>query len=187
MNERLKSLLDDLRDLHFYLRKQTYDTYKRINPFYEDLFEFKERGEFWAGHKDVTVYNSATISGDVNIGEKTWIGPFCSLDGSGGLTIGSNCSISLGVQLLTHDSVKWALSGGKVPYERAPTCIGDNCFIGTYAVIAKGVTLGDRCLVGAHAFVNKSFEKNSIIAGVPAKKIGTVVETSDGEVELRYD
>lgn len=187
MNERLKSLLQDLRDLHSHLRDHSYKEYKRINPFYEDLFEFKERGEFWTSHKNVTIYNSATVSGDVEIGEKTWIGPFCSLDGSGGLKIGSNCSISLGVQILTHDSVKWALSGGKDAYERAPTMIGNNCFIGTYAVITKGVTLDDRCLVGAHAFVNKSFAKNTIIAGVPAKKIGTVIEHADGRIELKYD
>lgn len=187
MNGHLKSLLQDLRDLHIHLRKQTYDQYKRINPFYEDLFEFKERGEFWTTHKDVTIYNSATVSGDVEIGEKTWVGPFCSLDGSGGLTIGKNCSISLGVQILTHDSVKWALSGGRDDYERAPTMIGNNCFIGTYAVIAKGVALGDRCLVGAHAFVNKSFESNTIIAGVPAKKIGIVIEHADGRIELKYN
>lgn len=187
MNERLKLLLQDLRDLHTYLRKETYDKYKRINPFYEDLFEFKERGEFWTTHKNVTIYNSATVSGDTKIGEKTWIGPSCTLDGSGGLIIGKNCSISLGVQILTHDSVKWALSGGKDSYERAATSIGDNCFIGTYAVIAKGVSLGDRCLVGAHAFVNKSFEDNSIIAGVPAQKIGTVIENADGSIKLKYD
>ena len=85
------------------------------------------------------------------------------------------------------DSVKWALSGGKAAYEHAPIKIGDNCFIGTYTVINKGVEIGDRCLVAAHSFVNKSFENNSIIAGVPAKRIGSVLVDAEGNVELKYD
>ena len=187
MKIHLKKLMQDLQELHIYLREKTYSKYKRINPFYEDLFEFRERGQFWSGKENVTIYNSATVSGDVEIGENTWIGPFCSLDGSGGLKIGKFCSISLGCQLLTHDSVQWALSGGKSTYKKAPTIIGNNCFVGTFSVICKGVSIGDHCLIGAHSFVNKNFPNNTIIAGIPAKKIGTVIVSDDGNVELNYE
>src|SRR3982750_1585315 len=67
-----------------------------------------------------SVYDSALVLGDVRVGERTWIGPQTVLDGSGGLTIGSTCSISAGVHIYTHDTVRWALSGGVAPYERAP-------------------------------------------------------------------
>lgn len=184
----LLNLYDGLHQLHSVLRVTTKSKYNRINPFVEDLFDWKERGVFWAeSDKNITIYNSTIINGNVKIGNNTWVGPFCSLDG--GLTsleIGEFCSISTGCQIVTHDSVKWALSGGKLPYEYAPTKIGNYCFIGSHAVITKGVTVGDHCLIGAGAVVVHDIPSYSIAAGVPAKIIGHVKILEDGKVELSY-
>jgi len=178
-------LLNIFRSLHKKYRDDTYNKYKRINPFIEDIFDWKERGKFWTKHDNVTVYNSTTIHGDVKIGKNTWIGPYCSLDGTAELVIGDNCSIALGCQILTHDSVKWALSGGKSKYESEKILIGNCCFLGSFSVITKGIKIGDHSLVGANAVVTKSFPPYSIIAGVPAKKIGKVIINS-GDVNLEY-
>jgi len=124
IDDELKKLWTSLIDLHQYFRSYTKKNYNRINPFYEDLFEWSERGAYWTqDNKGVTIYNSVTLIGDVKIGRNTWIGPFCLLDGGGGLEIGRFCSISEGCQLLSHDTVKWALSGGKMDYEYARTKI----------------------------------------------------------------
>lgn len=53
-----------------------------------------------------------------------------------------------------------------------PIIIGKNCFIGCNAIILKGTILEDGCVVGAGSVVSGIFEKNAIIAGNPAKKIG---------------
>ena len=141
LNERQRQLLDDLRAVHEHLRDGTREAYGRINPFTEDLIDWRERGRYWTGDdRDVTIYNSTTLAGDVQIGRGTWIGPFCSLDGTGGLEIGEGCDISAGVQLVTHDSVRRALSGGAAPIETAPIRIGDRCFVGSLAVVTRGVT-----------------------------------------------
>jgi len=180
LSPHLEALLRDLRELHIHLREETFSKYKRINPFYEDLFDWKERGSFWVNEeKDITIYNSTTVVGDVVIGDHTWIGPFVSLDGSGGIKIGEYCSISAGCHILTHDTVKWALSGGKEPYDYAPVHIGDCCFFGVHAVVTKGVTIGDHCLIAAGAVVTKDVPPFSIVGGVPAKKIGEVNLVSD--------
>lgn len=182
-----KKQWDSLKELHEALRDHTMSTYRRINPFYEDLFDWKERGRYWLGEdKEVTIYNSTSLVGDISIGRKTWIGPFCSLDGTGGLSIGEFCAISLGCQLLTHDTVRWALSGGKAAYEYAPIKIGDCCFLGVHAVVLKGVTIGNHCLVGAGAVVTKDVADYSIVAGVPARRIGTVHVLDDGQVKLEF-
>lgn len=188
LDERLAALWEDLRALHKHLRSETRGKYRRINPFYEDLFEWKERGAYWLGEdSNVTIYNSATIVGDVSIGKNSWIGPFCSLDGTGGLVIGESCSISLGCQILSHDTVKWSLSGGAAPYEYAPIKIGNCCFLGVYSVVLKSVTIGDHCLIGAGAVVTKDVPSHSIVAGVPARPIGKVLIHQKGQVELQFD
>ena len=182
-----RKLLLALNSLGNKLRERTQKKYNRINPFCEDIFPWKERGRFHTeGENDVTIYNSTTVSGNVTIGDHTWIGPFCSLDGGTvGLEIGSYCSVSAACHLLTHDTVRWALSKGKLKYEYAPTKIGDGCFIGVGSIVTKGITLGDSCLVGAGSVVTKSFPAQTILAGVPARKIGTVV-LGEGRVELVY-
>lgn len=186
LDNRLESLKIDLIELQKILRKNTFEQHSRINPFSEDLFDWKERGDFWCGEKrNVTIYNSTILIGDVEIGNDTWIGPYCSLDGGGGLKIGRNCSISVGCQILTHDTINWALSGGKSKYEYSPVKIGNCCFIGTHVVITKGVSIGDHCLVAAGAVVTKDFPSYSIIGGVPAKKIGNV-KIDNHKVSLEY-
>ncbi|WP_102795713.1 acyltransferase [Bowmanella denitrificans] len=165
----------------------TLKRYNRTNPPYEDVFDWREKGDFIFGKgKNITVYGSTSISGDVKVGPNTWIGPFVCLDGSGGLVIGANCSISTAVQVLTHDSVDWALSGGQAAYAKAPVNIGDNCFIGTGAVILKGVTIGEQSVVGANTVVNKSLPARSIAAGNPMKVIGEISVNENGVITKHF-
>lgn len=188
MSDHLDRLHADLLALNERLRGEALHRYGRLNPFAENLFDWKERGGAWTkGTRGVTIYDSATLIGDVEIGEETWVGPFTLLDGSGGLRVGHHCSIAVGCQLLSHDTVRWALSGGVAEPERSATSIGDCCFLGTLSVVVKGVSLGDHCLVGAGAVVTQDAPPNSILAGVPARRIGTVGVDGSGCVELSYE
>ncbi len=183
----LLKLWGQLNQLHIQLRDYTMHQYKRINPFCEDLFDWQEKGHYCSGKESVTIYDSATIVGDVKIGENTWIGPFCTIDGNrASVKIGSFCSISGFVQILTHDTVKWALSGGRLPYEYAPVEIGDCCFIGIQSIILKGVTIGNHCLVAANSVVIRDLPDYAIVAGNPARIIGRVT-ISESSVNLEYD
>lgn len=188
INEDLKKLWTSLLELHHWCRNYTKEKYNRINPFYEDLFDCSERGSYWTqDSKGITIYNSATVIGDVKIGEHSWIGPFCLLDGGGGLTIGRYVSISTGCQVLTHDTVKWSLSGGKMQSEYASTIIGDYCFLGSNAVVTKGVAIGKHCLIAAGSVVTEDVGDYIIVGGVPARAIGKVDLDSQGKVHLVYN
>lgn len=181
----LAALWRQLELLRSRLRDATWARYGRANPFAEDLFEWKEKGSFCGG-EDVTIYDSATVVGDVKIGDHTWVGPFCTLDGTGGLTIGAWCSIAAGAQIQTHDVARWALSGGRLAYDYAPVVIEDCCFVGAHAVVTSGVTIGPHSVVGAGAVVTHDVPAYAVAAGVPARVIGRVRIDGD-DVRIEFD
>jgi len=180
-----EDLLISLRSIYGRLRSEMRDKWQRDLPLNELLFDRWERASSLGFGEGTSVYHSSYIYGDVRIGNHTWVGPFTLLDGSGGLTIGDFCSISAGVQIYTHDTVKWALSGGKAEYERESVTIGNCCYIGSQTVIAKGVDIGQHSVVGACSFVNRSIPPFSIAVGTPTRIIGKV-ELKDNEVRLVY-
>ncbi|WP_420580228.1 acyltransferase [Reichenbachiella sp.] len=145
-------------------------SFDRVLPSNELINDRWEKAKYLNFGEGASIYDSSLVFGDVQVGKKTWIGPFTILDGSGGLIIGSNCSISAGVQIYSHDSVNWALTGD-AGYEYEKTIIEDNCYIGPNTIIAKGVTVCQGSVIGANSFVNTDVPKNSKFAGNPARRI----------------
>lgn len=163
------------------------DRFNRSLSFQDAMFDRWERAQRLGFGAGTSVYNSALIFGKVSIGENVWIGPYALLDGGEvGLHIGEWCAISSGVQIYTHSSVRRILSGGKLADTQAGTRIGRCCFLASQAIVDPGVELGDHCLVAANSFVNASFPSHSIVAGTPARRIGTVEVAAD-DVILHYD
>jgi acetyltransferase-like isoleucine patch superfamily enzyme len=160
-----------LKRFFIFRRKRIQKKFKRVLPLNEMLTDRIEKARFLRFGEGSSIYDSSLVIGDVLVGKNTWIGPFTILDGSGNLQIGSNCSISAGVQIYTHDSVKWAVSGGEEHYEYSETSIGNNCYIGPNTIISRGVILGDCCIVGANSFVNRSFPPFSKIVGNPSRLV----------------
>jgi acetyltransferase-like isoleucine patch superfamily enzyme len=133
-----------------------------------------------------SIYDNSYVYGDVKVGKETWIGPYTIIDGTGKLLIGNYCTISAGVHIYTHDNLKATLTGKTKKIERSHVEIGINVYVGPKSIIAKGVKIGNNCVVAAGSFVNKSFEDNSIIGGIPAKKIG-YVNFENNDVNLNYN
>jgi acetyltransferase-like isoleucine patch superfamily enzyme len=158
----------------------------RSLPFGDALFDRWERARRLGFGDGASIYDSALVFGAVRVGEQSWIGPCALLDGSGGgIEIGSYCSISAGVQVYTHDTVMWALSGGRAERRTAPTRIGDRCHVGAQAIVAAGVELGTQCVVAANSFVNRSFPDGTIVGGTPAVELGRVRADGD-DIVLDY-
>ena len=108
--------------------------------------------------------------GKFTLGDNSIINQKCRLDNRGILTIGNNVSISAEVCILTadHDIQSPDFRG----YEQ-PVIIEDYVFVGTRAMILPGVILGKGAVVAAGAVVTRSVEPYTIVAGVPARPIGT--------------
>lgn len=152
--------------------EDTASKWNRHLPFGDYVLDRWERAQLMGFGEGTSIYDSALVLGDVKVGRNVWIGPFTVLDGSGGLEIGDFCSISAGVQIYSHDSVQWAVSGGKAPYEYNRVRIGSRCYIGPTTIVAKGVTIGDGCIVGAHSLVLSDIPENSKAFGIPCRIIG---------------
>lgn len=179
-------LAELLRELRLQREAELRLHYDRSLPFADALFDRWERARRLGFGPDASIYDSAMVFGSVSIGANTWVGPNTLLDGSGGgITIGSNCSISAGVHLYTHDTVLWALSGGKLARREGAVFIGDNVHIGAQSVIVAGVTIGSRCVVAANSLVNRNMADGMIVGGSPARIIGRV-EGSGADVRMVF-
>lgn len=150
-------------------RRESLERWSRSLPTGEYLNDRWERARTLGFGDGTSVYDSTVIFGDVQVGRRTWIGPFVVLDGSGGLRIGDNCSVSAGVHVYTHNTVGWAISGGTDEIERASTIIGSNVYLGPNSVVAMGVTIGNGAVIGANSFVNSDIPAYSRAWGNPCQ------------------
>lgn len=148
--------------------------FNRVLPFGEYVNDRWEKAKYLGFGEDSSIYDSAIVIGNVKVGKNTWIGPNVILDGSGNLKIGSNCSISAGVQIYSHDSIKWAITGGKEKYEYSETIIEDNCYIAPNVIIQKGIKIGKGSVIGANSFVNQDIPEGSKAFGTPVEIKGKV-------------
>jgi len=117
------------------------------------------------------------ILGNPQIGKNVWIGAFTLIDAlHNELEIGEGTDVSSGVQILTHSTVKRAISEKRyMGVESAPTKIGNFCFLGTHATILMGVEIGDHSVIAAGSVVPQFMKipPYSMVAGIPAKIIGS--------------
>lgn len=108
------------------------------------------------------------------IGDDTWIGQLCYINSAGGVEIGARVGIGPGVKIMSSQHSE---EGRHVPVllcdlEFAKVTVEDDCDIGIGAIILPGRTVGRGSIVGAGAVVTRNVEPYSIVAGVPAAKIG---------------
>ena len=182
----ISELIELLHKAHLETDEGLRAQFDRSLPFADGLFDRWERAKRLGFSKGASIYNSALVYGEVQVGESTWVGPYTLLDGSRGeILIGSFCSISAGVHIYTHDTVMWALSGGKLKRRTGPVKIGDCCYIASQCIIAPNVTIGRQCVVAANSFVNRDVPERTIVGGNPAKTLGRI-EGEGADVRLIF-
>lgn len=163
------TLLQKIKKLIGSLVKEKKDNYQRVLPMGDYFIDRFDKARLLGFGEGTSCYDNVLILGDVKVGKNTWIGPNVILDGAGGLSIGDNCSISAGVQIYSHDSVDWAISGGEAPYQYQSTQIGSRCYIGPNVIIQKGIKIGEGVVIGANSFVNRDVPDGAKAYGSPIK------------------
>ncbi len=108
--------------------------------------------------------------GRILIGDNTYINRNVLLDGRNGLEIGNNVDIGEYVKI-------WSLEHNPNDEEHSPrgrkTIIEDHVWIAPWSIILPGVKIGRGAVIGAGSVVTKDVPPLAIVAGSPAKQIGT--------------
>lgn len=93
------------------------------------------------------------------------------------ITLGDHVQVTAGVRFITHDGAIWVFRREHPTVGRlAPITIGNNVYIGTDAVLLPGIVVGDDVVIAAGAVVNRDVPTRAIVAGVPARQVGTIDE-----------
>ena len=113
------------------------------------------------------------------VGSGSGIGHECAFTIGKSITIGRKCRIATGVWMFDSHGhpadPQTRLQDFAAPEaEVKPIRIEDNVWIGGRAVIYPGVTIGEGSVVSACAVVTADVPPYSIVAGNPARRIGTL-------------
>ena len=92
----------------------------------------------------------------------------------GRATVGENCHIGAGT----------VLAGVIEPPSAQPVIIEDNVLIGANAVVLEGIRVGTGAVVAAGAIVVDDVAPNTVVAGVPAKKIKEIDKKTKSKTNM---
>lgn len=123
-------------------------------------------------------YSDTFTYENISIGSDVYIGPGALFMASlAEITIGNKVLFGPNVTIITGDH-PLALNGKyifdnleKHPEHDLPVIIQDDVWIGTGAIILKGVKVGTGSVIAAGAVVTEDIEPYSIVGGVPARMI----------------
>lgn len=93
----------------------------------------------------------------ISIGNKVMFGPNVTIRG------GNHSTHIIGKAMFDYKN------SDKLPDDDQPVVIDDDVWVGTGAIILKGVKIGTGSIIAAGAVVNKDVPKYAIVGGVPAK------------------
>lgn len=114
------------------------------------------------------------------VGDHTYLGHRLIISADDEVSIGSHVHVADDVYICAYDGhpidpVARRTQPGPVDYSgRSRIEIGDDVWIGQGAMILKGVKIGRGAVVAAHAVVTKDVAAGAIVAGNPAKPVGSV-------------
>jgi acetyltransferase-like isoleucine patch superfamily enzyme len=111
-------------------------------------------------------YLAVEKGGKIRIGDNCFFNHYCSLVSINSISIGEGSIFGEGVKIYDHnhsyDSGKEILIKRR-EYTFAPVVIGKHCWLASYVVVLKGVTIGDNCVIGAGCIITKDIPANSVV------------------------
>lgn len=134
--------------------------------------------------KGSVIYYGAELRGwyNLSLSPGAIVGDKCTLDARRGyIKIGENVQLGNEVKLWTGSHDMNDPYFRSLPGKRGPIEIEDYVWIGPSVTVLHSVKIGKGAVISAGSVVTKDVEPFSIMAGIPAKKIG------ERNHDLRYD
>jgi serine acetyltransferase len=152
-----------------------------------------ERLPYIAGHGRIVVGRDVRLSGkssvqfserygrppELVIGDGSFVGHGCAFHVGSAVRIGRHCLLAAGVQVFDLDGhpldAADRRAGRPTPAADVhPVEIGDDAWVGSGALILKGVTIGERSIVAARSVVTRDVPPDVVVAGNPARVVRTL-------------
>lgn len=111
-------------------------------------------------------YRRLQVKYGIQIGYRLTVGGGFTINHYSGIVIGEGAEIGENFNIRNNTTIGHV--GGKTPQ------IGDNVCVGANATIIGDIRIGNDVMIGAGAVVVKSVNDNDIVAGNPAKVIGSI-------------
>jgi len=121
--------------------------------------------------RDVVIHfpEKLVLGRDVGISSHTQLNAAGGIEIGDGTLIGPGCAIWSVNHRFQDPDTPIRLQG----YDPQPITIGRDCWLAAHVTVLPGVRIGAGSIVAAGAVVNRSCEPGSILAGVPARPVGT--------------
>lgn len=156
--------------------------FERWRNFRPAMYQVKYNPADGVRLKNTRMSNTVFLTHEqgIQLGDNVYIGHYGILDGSNGITIEEGCQLAAWNGIFSHSSHisvrlygKEYGGGDMEGYVRGPVHIGKFTFVGSHALIMPGTNIGKGSIVAAYSLVKGEFPDFSIIAGNPAKVIGS--------------
>ncbi|GAB6168391.1 hypothetical protein JCM1393_08510 [Clostridium carnis] len=122
------------------------------------------------------------VPDNIEIGDDVFLNRGIFIDSKGGLKLGNSVVVTEGVTIFTHSHLEHdhSIRGYN------PVILEDYSKVYSNSTILPGVIIGKQSIVGACSLVDKNVEENSLVAGVPAKRIRCRKNFDRNEHELKH-
>lgn len=114
---------------------------------------------------------AGTFFAPATFGDSVFVGRGAVVAVYGGLTLGDR--VRLGERVSVHDEDHATGPDGRDGFLVSPVVIGSDVWVGAGAVILRGSVIGDGAVVAAGAVVRGEVAAHSVVAGVPARPVGS--------------
>lgn len=122
---------------------------------------------------------------ELSVGENCWIGLDNVIQARGGVELGNNVLLGPGVSIWSVNHV-FARTDQPIieqGYDHKKVTIGNGVWVGAHCFIMPGANIGDGVVVSAGSVVGgKDIEPYAIVAGNPARRIGSRRDRATGEL-----
>ena len=146
-------------------------------PYFKSAFVVRKLGKVTV-KETFTCYNGCKII--VNKGANLELGSGyinndVTIECFNSIKIGEN--VAIGPEVIIRDSDNHTIKYDGYN-QSLPIVIEDGVWIGTRAIILKGVTIGKGSIIAAGAVVTKDIPQNSLAAGIPAQEVKSGIKWS---------